>query len=196
MTHGGKPQAALIIDLDIHNDQVIVVRITDALILERVRIDAATSVAIGSNPDPSVVGLGQGHHRRGIALRQMAYQMTIRRGDINTILIGTDPRAITTVDKHTNHTSGTRHITTVAQLIAHILESIGGDGLAVDALLEHTQPQVAVIILDDRIDLTLREVHLLTEEGIIGEGVVSRIVNGHTLAVVAHDDAVITVAVE
>jgi len=52
------------------------------------------------------------------------------------------------------------------------------------------------MILRDGIDLALREIHLLTEEGILCEGVVAGVVDSDTLAVVADDDTVVAVAVD
>ena len=68
VAHGGQPEAVLSIDLDIHDDEVVVLGIINAPVLERPGVDAASPFAVGANPDAPVAGLCHGHDGRGITL--------------------------------------------------------------------------------------------------------------------------------
>ena len=126
----------------------------------------------------------------------MTLQTAVGRDNVDTVFVGAHPCTVTAVDKHADDTGRTDDVTCAAELIAHILEAVEGDGLTVETFLEQTEPEVAVIILNDGINLASGQVDLLTEEGIVDELVRLRIVEGDTPAVVADDDTVIAVTVE
>ena len=126
----------------------------------------------------------------------MAHELTSRFDDVNAVLVSTLPGHATAVEEYADHAGRTSHIAGTAQFIAHVLEAVGGDRLAEETFLEHAEPEVSTVILDDGIDLALGEIYLLTEEGIIGEGVLTGVVDGDTLTVVAYDDAVLAGAIE
>ena len=62
--------------------------------------------------------------------------------------------------------------------------------------MEQTEPEVAVAVLDDGVNLALGEVDLLAEKRVVDELVLLRVVDGDALAVVADDDTIVAVAVE
>ena len=115
--------------------------------------------------------------------------------EVESVLVSTHPGSALTVDERTDDT-GTAQQIALAQLISHITEPLERDGLLIDTLLKHTQPEVSAVVLDDGVDLTLLEVDLHTVEGVIQHAVVLGLIDRYTMSVIADDDATKVVAVE
>ena len=104
MAHGGHPKAVLSVDLDVHDDEVVILRVVEAFVLERPGVDAASPLAVGTNPDAPVAGLCHGHDGRGIALEKMAHELTSRPDDVDAVLVCTLPGYTMAVEKYADHT--------------------------------------------------------------------------------------------
>ena len=196
VAHGGEPEPSLGVDLDIHDHQMVVVRVFDPPILERVGVDASAALTIRADPDAAVAALRQCHHGGGIAFQQMPHEGAVLSDDVYAVLVSTYPGTVLVVDEYADDTGGADDVAHAAELEAHILEAVKGDGLTVETLLEQTEPEVAVAVLDDGVNLALGEVDLLAEKRVVDELVLLRVVDGDALAVVADDDTIVAVAVE
>ena len=194
MTHRSQPETSLSVGFNIHDNEMVILRIVQGMILQTGRINPSSTLAIGSHPDASVGTFFNVHDSRRDACQQVLLEPVAGIEDVDAILISTHPRPVTAVDQHADDTSRTDGITPVTELIAHITEALGGDGLAIESLLEQAEPEVAVAVLSDGIHLALGQVYLKAEEGIVDHTVLPGIIDGDTLAVVAYDDTVVTVA--
>ena len=125
----------------------------------------------------------------------MSDQLVVGIKEVQAVLVRAHPCTLLAVDHDADHTGRTDGIART-QFIAHILEAVENDRLLIKTFLQQSQPNVAAIILDNRIDLTTGQVDLHTEEGIVLDLVLPRVVNGNTFSVVADEDTVITVAMQ
>ena len=135
------------------------------------------------------------HYRGGDAAEIVFQETSLIIEAVESVLVGTYPHAPLAVDEGADDTGATDEVL-VAHLVAHIVEALESDGLTVKAFLQKSEPEVAALVLGDGADLTLREVHLHAEEGVVEHMVAGGLIDGHTLAVVADDNAAEVVAKE
>ena len=114
---------------------------------------------------------------------------------IKAVLVGTHPTASAAVNHSADDTSLTDNVL-VAYLVAYIAE--GGDFLRLheDALLQQSEPDTAVGIFNNAVDLAFREVDIATEIGIVGHFTGLGIIDAHTVAVVAYHQLSVVSGIE
>ena len=193
--HRGQPQASLLIALDIHHDEVLILGILHRVRLLRGRIDPAKALAIRAEPDTPLGIFCDRHHCGRHTFHIVLHYALLGIQTIKPVFIGTDPPPALTIDKGADDTGAAYQIA-LTKLISHIAEAIKRDGLLVDTLLQHAEPEVTTGVFDDGVDLALREIDLLAVEGVIGQAVVPGLIDGYSLSVVADDDAAEVIAIE
>ena len=193
--HRGQPQASLLIALDIHYDEVLVIRIVHGVRLLRGRIDPAKALAIRAEPDTPLGIFCDRHHCGRHTFHIVLHYALLGIQAIKPVFIGTDPPPAMTINKGADD-AGTAYQVALTELISHIVETVKRDGLLVDTLLKHAEPKVTTGILDDGVDLALREIDLHAVEGVIEQTVVLGLIDGYSLSVVANDNPAEVVAIK
>ena len=96
---------------------------------------------------------------------------------IETVLVGANPGIAVDAHHNTGHTGCTDDIV-CAKLIAHVLESGGFAWLHKHSFLEQTQPDVAVRVFADAVNLGRTEVYLSAILGVVFQCVGFGVVDG------------------
>ena len=114
---------------------------------------------------------------------------------VEAVLVGAHPAAALAVDEGADHAGLADHVA-VAEFVAHIVETVYFLRLHIDALLQEAQPGVAAGILDDAVDLALRQIYVVAEERIVIDLPGLRVVDGHAFAIVADHNLLVVAVVE
>ena len=195
MLHRGHPQTVLTVYVHVHHHEVVIVGIGLAMIFQGAGVYPSETLLVGAYPDASLTILDKRHHHRGIAVKKVACLLTVGTDTIEAVLVGTHPQTSLAIHKHAHHEGGAQQVLR-SLLVTHVTEPAGRNGLFVHALLHQSYPQVARVVLNKRVHFAFGQVHLRTIEGIVGETLSRRVVDGHALAVVAHHNPTLAVAVE
>ena len=196
VAHGAQPEVVLGVVYDAEHADVPS-RQQRLLVVASARVDVAASLLIAAQPDAPLVVFVQREHRRRHAVAAVIVPDELSAfGNLkDTVLVGTHPDEAAGVYHRARH-AGLSDDVVLAQPVAHVGETVLPDGLHVDTLLQHAQPEVAARVFGDRHHLRLREVHHAAVVGILHHAARGGVQDAQSAAVVADDHLVAAVAVE
>ena len=157
--------------------------------LARQRVHPSAALSVGTQPDAALGVFGHGKDGAR-ALGEMACRGKAAVHQVEAVFVGAYPCTAVAVDEGARHTVGADDVV-VAQAVAHIAEVHFCLGLHEESFLQQTNPDVAVAVFEDGHRLALGHVHLTAVEGIAGQQVVLRIVDGDTLSVATHQQTAV-----
>ncbi|CDD84535.1 unknown [Bacteroides sp. CAG:462] len=154
----------------------------------RLRVEACQSVAVGADPEVAVGVLEEGGDGRRDrlplpAVRGEVLQAVAVRGDtVDTVVVGAHPEAVVAVLAHCHDAARADGVVRV-DLVAQVAEAAAACGHDEDALLEESQPEVPLVVLQDGVHLRLVEVEAYGTDVHVLQSVGRRMVDLHALSV-------------
>lgn len=156
-----------------------------------VGIQRTCSIGIGGYPDASFRVLAHAEHDSPwyIVPQQV---LAIGSEFVDAVLVGANPEVVLLVKHHARYTVVADEIEH-SQAISHIAEVVGTEWLHEYAFLQHGEPNVALLVLDDAPHLAFRQVGLWTKEEIVISHVGGRVVERDAFAIAADKQAVVPI---
>ena len=189
LSHGAHPHIATLGALYGETTGIAILR--ELMVGTKSGINISEALAIGADPDTAVPIFTNAHDGGRTTFLEMLDQRDILNVQtIKTVLVGTYPHASLAVGHDTDHAGLTDNVT-LAELIAHIMETHGFTGLHIDAFLQQAQPDITAAVFHHGIDLALAQRYLAAIVGIVFNCSGLGIINGNALAVVAEHHATV-----
>ena len=165
------------------------------MVLQGDGVYPAESFLVRAYPDAPLPVLGHRHDGRRKALLHVCNYLVVAAQTVGSVLVGAHPLAVLPVYQGADD-AGIANDITAAKVMTHVVETLEIDGLLVDTFLQESEPEVAVVVADDGVDLALCQIHLAAEERIVVQVACTWVIDTDAHAVVANDDESAVVTVE